>query len=108
MSEPVALLEAEASDPPSDPLFDLDVIPAIRLKYKRGRELHGEEWVGKRAIYEAHDEALDLGAYLFHELEHGNIHKASDERLMEELIRQTLNLIRGVRIAIVTLEEGEQ
>lgn len=100
MSEPAALLEAEASEPPGDPLFDLDPIPAIRLKFKRGRELHGEEWVGKRAIYEAHDEALDLGAYLFHELEREEI----DERLLEELIRQTLNLVHGVRVAISTLE----
>lgn len=96
-------LDAEVLEPapPDTLLFDLDPIKAIAEKYRRGRARYGEEWVGQRAILEAHDEALDLGAYLFKELED---HDGLDEQLLEELIRQTLNLIQGVRVAISSLE----
>ena len=82
-------------------LLDLDLIRAIQEKFQRGRERYGDAWVGKRPIYEAHDEALDLGAYLLHELKTS---KDIDETLLAELIRQTLNLIQGVRVAIKSVE----
>ncbi len=85
-------------------LLRLDPIKAISEKSKRGRERHGEEWVGLRPILEAHDEALDLGAYLFFELEKAEI----DQSLLEELVRQTLNLIQGVRIAIQSAGELDE
>jgi len=84
-------------------LLRIDPLQAINEKSRRGRQRYGAEWVGHRPILEAHDEALDLGAYLFFELEKGEL----DRQLIEELIRQTLNLIQGVRVAAKTLEETQ-
>ena len=83
-------------------LLNIDPLKAIAEKYRRGREAHGPDWVGDRPILEAHDEVLDLGAYLFRELEIAEI----DQQLLEELVRQTLNLIQGVRVAITTWEDA--
>tara|TARA_Y100001938_G_C7769351_1_gene272466 strand:- start:100 stop:399 length:300 start_codon:yes stop_codon:yes gene_type:complete len=93
-------------DPPTledDLLLDLDPIKAIDRKYKAGLERYGPAWVGKRPIYEAHDELLDLGAYLM--LEHQKNEIPND--LIEAMIREALDMIRGVRVAIAILE-GKQ
>lgn len=91
-------------DPPTledDLLLDLDPMKAIDRKYKAGRERYGPAWVGKRPIYEAHDELLDLGAYLMQEHQKNEI----PNDLIEAMIRQALDLIQGVRVAIMHIEE---
>ena len=75
----------------------IEPIKAITVKLHRGRIKYGPDWVGKRAILEAHDEALDLGAYLLTEYENDS---DIDYKLMEELLRETINIIRGIRTAI--------
>lgn len=76
----------------------IDPIRAIDEKLRRGRVKYGPDWVGRRPILEAHDEALDLGAYLLAEFNDKN--SGIDTKLTEELIRNTINIIHGVRIAI--------
>jgi hypothetical protein len=76
----------------------IEPIAAIEEKLRRGRIKYGPDWVGKRAILEAHDEALDLGAYLL--TEYDTIFSEIDEKLIEELLRETINIIRGIRTAI--------
>ncbi len=76
----------------------IEPIEAIEEKLRRGRIKYGPDWVGKRAILEAHDEALDLGAYLL--TEYDTIFSEIDEKLIEELLRETINIIRGIRTAI--------
>lgn len=80
----------------TDLIHGHDMIDAINEKFARGRKKYGGEWHGHRPIVEAHEEALDLGAYLFREQERGDI----DEMLLHELVMQTLNLIQGIRTAI--------
>ncbi len=75
----------------------IEPITAIEEKLRRGRIKYGPDWVGKRAILEAHDEALDLGAYLLTEYENDS---DIDDKLIEELLRETINIIRGIRTAI--------
>jgi hypothetical protein len=75
----------------------IEPIEAIEEKLRRGRIKYGPDWVGKRAILEAHDEALDLGAYLLTEYEN---YSDIDDKLIEELLRETINIIRGIRTAI--------
>ena len=75
----------------------IEPITAIEEKLRRGRIKYGPDWVGKRAILEAHDEALDLGAYLLTEYEN---YSDIDDKLIEELLRETINIIRGIRTAI--------
>ena len=75
----------------------IEPITAIEEKLHRGRIKYGPDWVGKRAILEAHDEALDLGAYLLTEYEN---YSDIDDKLIEELLRETINIIRGIRTAI--------
>ena len=84
----------------------IEPITAIEEKLRRGRIKYGPEWVGKRAIIEAHDEALDLGAYLL--TEYDNYSDINIE-LIEELMRDTVNIIRGIRTAILmtTTKRGE-
>ena len=96
--ERVEVTEAPAEDH-TDLISDIDMIDAINEKFKRGRLKYGGEWFGHRPIVEAHEEALDLGAYLFRDQERGEI----DERLLHELVMQTLNLIQGIRVAIKSL-----
>jgi hypothetical protein len=76
----------------------IDPIREMEEKLRRGRVKYGPEWVGNRAIIEAHEEALDLGAYLLSEYNGDN--QDIDNKLLEELIRSTINLIHGVRMAI--------
>ena len=76
----------------------IDPIKAIEEKLRRGRVKYGPEWVGNRPIFEAHDEALDLGAYLLEEWRRGS--DGIDPDLLDELIRSTVNIIHGVRNAI--------
>ena len=76
----------------------LDPIKAIEEKLRRGRVKYGPEWIGRRPILEAHDEALDLGAYLLTEFNDKD--STIDTRLIEELMRTTINIVHGVRIAI--------
>ena len=75
----------------------IEPITAITEKLRRGRIKYGPDWVGKRAILEAHDEALDLGAYLLTEYDN---YSDIDDKLIEELLRETINIIRGIRTAI--------
>ena len=79
----------------------IEPITAIEEKLRRGRIKYGPDWVGKRAILEAHDEALDLGAYLLTEYE---IYSDIDDKLIEELLRETINIIRGIRTAIAKIK----
>ena len=99
----------ENSEPEEDhtDLIDaeIDPIKAIEEKLRRGRVKHGAEWVGNRPIIEAHDEALDLGAYLLVEWKRGG--DGIDEKLLDELIRSAINIIHGIRNAISMAEREE-
>lgn len=79
----------------------IEPITAIEEKLRRGRIKYGPDWVGKRAILEAHDEALDLGAYLLTEYDN---YSDIDDKLIEELLRETINIIRGIRTAIAKIK----
>ena len=90
-------MTSEASD--HSDLIHLDIHEAMRVKFMRGRE-HYENgpWVGPPPIYAAHDEVLDFLVY---------INKASDqigEDLYFQLMKQGLDLIQGVRVAILIYE----
>lgn len=82
----------------------LDPMQAIEEKMRRGRVKYGPEWVGKRPIIEAHDEALDLGAYLLEEHHRGG--DGIDTDLLEELIRSSLNLVHGIRVAVAMAKKN--
>lgn len=94
-------MDSTTDDQDHGDLIDMDLDPwkAIEEKFRRGREKHGPAWTGKRAILEAHDEALDLGAYLIHEYE-SESGREIDAKLLEELIRNAINMIHGIRVAI--------
>ena len=80
-------------------LLPLEPIGAIHAKWDRGRAEFAEkgftEYEGGHPIYEAFEEALDLGAYLLMALERTDV----DRELCEQLVRDTLNLIRGLKTA---------
>ena len=81
----------------------IDPIKAIEEKMRRGRVKYGPEWVGHRPIVEAHEEALDLGAYLLEEWRlEGD---GPRTMLLDELIRSAINIVYGIRNAILMSQE---
>ena len=80
-------------------LLSLDPFPAVQEKWKRGRaafEAEGHaEYTGGHPLYEAYEEALDLGAYLLLALECTDV----DRDLVNHLMMDTLNMIQGVATA---------
>jgi len=69
---------------------------AISLKWQRGRERYGEEYVGARPIVECHAEILDACAYLWRERAASDL----DGEVIDELIRTLLGVLEGVRTQI--------
>lgn len=80
-------------------LLELEPFPAVREKWLRGRaafEAEGHaEYTGGHPLYEAYEEALDLGAYLLLALERTDV----DRDLVNHLVLDALNLVRGVATA---------
>ena len=80
-------------------LLEMDPFPAVQEKWKRGRaafEAEGHaEYTGGHPLYEAYEEALDLGAYLLLALERTDV----DRDLVQQLMMDTLNMIQGVATA---------
>ena len=76
-------------------LIDMDIQQAMRIKFERGRERyeHGP-WVGPEPIYAAHDEVLDFLVYI------NKAREGMEEELFYQLMKQGLDLIQGVRVAI--------
>lgn len=94
-------------------LIDLPIEIAVGRKFARGRKRHGEKWVGRRPILEAHDEILDALAYLNEEYWGRTGDFPGDplpEPVMGELMTVLANGLRGVRVLIescgVLEEEG--
>lgn len=80
-------------------LLNVEPFPAVREKWRRGRkafEAEGHaEYAGGHPLYEAYEEALDLGAYLLLALERIDV----DRDLTHQLMMTTLDLIQGVATA---------
>lgn len=87
-------------------LLTIDPIKAVDEKMRRGREIHGPEWVGDHELYELHEEQLDSGAYTMKALR-GPISEPLRKHL-EDLMRATLNHIQGVRTAIAMWESEQE
>tara|TARA_Y100001970_G_scaffold270723_1_gene364984 strand:+ start:498 stop:788 length:291 start_codon:yes stop_codon:yes gene_type:complete len=89
---------SEFNTPHAD-LLRLEPLPAIAEKWRRGRARFRAEgfddYTGGHELFEAYEEALDLGAYLLRALERTDV----DRDLCEQLVRDTLNLIQGVQTA---------
>lgn len=83
-------------------LIDMDIDEAIDEKFNRGRLVYGDEaWVGPHPLVCAHDEILDTLAYL---------REAKDDledRLFFQLFHQSVDLLRGIRVAI-SIQKGKQ
>jgi hypothetical protein len=91
--------EGEHSD-----LIDMEVTRAMEMKFERGREKYGStEWVGPSPLFCAHDECLDLLAYLNRAKAEGLL----DEELAYNLIKSGIDMVRGVRVAIGIAYGGE-
>lgn len=77
-------------------LIWIEPMNAISLKWQRGRERYGEEYVGARPIVECHAEILDACAYLWRERAASDL----DGEVIDELIRTLLGVLEGVRTQI--------
>ena len=77
-------------------LIHVDPMNAISIKWQRGRERYGDEYVGARPIVECHAEILDACAYLWYE--RGS--KDLDTDVVDELMRNLLGVLEGVRTQI--------
>jgi len=82
-------------------LIHVDPMRAVEIKYQRGRERYGPEWVGPRPIVCAHDEVLDTLAYVLYERDADDI----DEGHIDELVTRLLDVLQGVRMAIAATEK---
>ena len=78
-------------------LIDVPVPRAMEIKFNRGRANydHGP-WVGPDPLYCSHDEILDFLVYIHKASSDGSI----DEDMTHNLMKQGLDLIQGVRVAI--------
>lgn len=84
---------------------ELHPLLAIKEKLRRGVVKHGDEWVGHPPLIEAHDEALDLGAYLIVAI--GRSDSPSEIRMLEELLDRTIVMIKRLRQVIIIKEEHD-
>ena len=80
-------------------LLEVDPYLAVKEKWKRGRAAFAAEgyaeYTGGHPLYEAYEEALDLGAYLLLALERTDV----DRDLAHHLMTEALNLVQGVATA---------
>ena len=85
-------------------LIDVDVFRAVQIKFDRGRKHYKDgPWVGPSPLICAHDEVLDFVAYVQKASEIGEI----SEDISFQLIRQGVDLIQGLRLAILVRQDLE-
>jgi hypothetical protein len=77
-------------------LIEVGVATAMSEKYRRGRERHGEEWLGPRPLVCLHDEILDSLVYA--DLEYYGDDANKDVLL--EIIRQLVDIRRGILVLL--------
>ena len=83
-------------------LISMEIDEAIREKFKRGRLVYGDQpWVGPHPLLCAHDEILDTLAYLT------QCQSEMNEDLFFNLFHQSVDLLRGIRVAI-SIHQGKQ
>ena len=89
-------------------LVTMDVSEAVRIKFKRGRERYGPDWVGPRPILCCHDEILDGLAYLECEALHSSgLQGECPPLLLEEVTALLLEAVQGVRMMIRIVNEDD-
>ncbi len=84
-------------------LIVADMAVAASAKHDRGKELHGEDWVGPRPLVCLHDELLD--AYVYANLEY--VRGEVDRKVLQEIMFSLINVRRGVQTLLKQIPSDE-
>jgi hypothetical protein len=95
------------SDDHSD-LVNKDAFEAVEIKFMRGRERYGPDWVGPRPILCCHDEILDALAYIDCESVHSSgLQGECPPVLLDEVAKKLHEALQGVRM-MIQIANGEE
>jgi len=94
--------------PSADDFRDLvyvDIDTAVRLKFERGRMLHGDDWKGQAPALELHAELLDAVVYASLAMQTST--RPEHQEVFSEIIARLAELRRGMVTLILSLTEDE-